>query len=129
MASNRKKAAYAAAAAAAASDGPIGFAQRVGSIPRMVRDVMSGRFDGIGRGRLLVMVLAVVYIVSPIDLLPEAFLTFPGLLDDAGIAAWLIAALFGATTAYRHWEGGRVGTPTTVTVDDPRVVPGEVLHP
>lgn len=125
MASNRKKAAYAAAAAAAASDGPIGFAQRVGSIPRMVRDVLSGRFDGIGRGRLLVMVLAVVYIVSPIDLLPEAVLTIPGLIDDAGIAAWLIAALFGATTAYRHWENGRVSP----TVDDPRVVPGEVLHP
>jgi len=126
MASNRKKAAYAAAAAAAASDGPVGFAQRVGSIPRMVRDVMSGRFDGIGRGRLLIMVLAVVYIVSPIDLLPEAVLTIPGLLDDAGIAAWLVAALFGATTAYRHWENGQASTPT---VDDPRVVPGEVLHP
>lgn len=126
MAGNRKKAAYAAAAAAAASDGPVGFAQRVGSIPRMVRDVMSGRFDGIGRGRLLIMVLAVVYIVSPIDLLPEAVLTIPGLLDDAGIAAWLVAALFGATTAYRHWENGQVSSPT---VDDPRVVPGEVLHP
>ena len=126
MASNRKKAAYAAAAAAAATDGPVGFAQRVASIPRMVRDVMSGRFDGIGRGRLLIMVLAVVYIVSPIDLLPEAFLTIPGLLDDAGIAAWLVAALFGATTAYRHWERGQAGAPT---VDDPRVVPGEVLHP
>ena len=43
------------------------------------------------RGRLLIMVLAVVYIISPIDLLPEAFLTLPGMLDDAGIAAWLIA--------------------------------------
>lgn len=126
MASNRKKAAYAAAAAAAATDGPVGFAQRVGSIPRMARDVLSGRFDGIGRGRLLIMALAVVYIISPIDLLPEAFLTLPGMLDDAGIAAWLIAALFGATTAYRHWETGQASTPT---VDDPRVVPGEVLHP
>ena len=127
MASNRRKAAYAAAAAAAASDGPLGFAQRVGSIPRMVRDVMSGRFDGIGRGRLLVMVLAVVYIVSPIDLLPEAVLTIPGLIDDAGIAAGLIAARLGATTAYRHWASGRVDP--TVRVDDARVVPGEVLHP
>jgi uncharacterized membrane protein YkvA (DUF1232 family) len=126
MAGNRKKAAYAAAAAAAATDGPIGFAQRVGSIPRMVRDVLSGRFDGIGRGRLVIMALAVVYIISPIDLIPEAFLTLPGMLDDAGIAAWLIAALFGATTAYRHWETGQASTPT---VDDPRVVPGEVLHP
>ncbi len=127
MASNRKKAAYAAAASAAATDGPLGFAQRVGSIPRMVRDVMAGRFDGIGRGRLLIMLLAVVYIVSPIDLLPEAVLTIPGLIDDAGIAAWLIAAAFGATTAYRAWENGQ--QQMSAMADDPRVVPGEVLHP
>lgn len=123
-ASTRRKAAYAAAASAAASDGPTGFLARVGSIPRMVRDVLTGRYDGLSKGRLLVMVLAVGYILSPIDLVPEALLTIPGLADDAAVAGWLIAALIGATTAYRHWENGRVPT-----VDDPRVVPGEVLHP
>ena len=39
MASTGRKAAAAAAAAAAMSDGPTGFMARVGSIPRMVRDV------------------------------------------------------------------------------------------
>jgi len=121
-ASTRRKAAYTAAAAAAASDGPTGFLARIGSIPRMVRDVMSGRYDGVSRGRLLIMLLAAAYIVSPIDLVPEALLTIPGLADDAAVAGWLIAALLGATTAYRSWERGRA------TVEDPRVVPGEVIR-
>ena len=122
MASKGRKAAAAAAAAAAMSDGPTGFAARVASIPRMVRDVFRGDYDGLSRGRLLMMVLAVLYIVSPVDLLPEAILTIPGLADDAAVAAWLIASVLGATSAYRMWEGGHVAAS-----DDPKVVPGEVI--
>jgi len=122
MASTGRKAAAAAAAAAAMQDGPTGFMARVGSIPRMVRDVLKGDYDGLGRGRLLLMLAAVLYIVSPVDLLPEAILTIPGLADDAAVAAWLVASLLGATSAYRLWENGQVST-----ADDPRVVPGEVI--
>ncbi|HEY5134300.1 MAG TPA: DUF1232 domain-containing protein [Candidatus Nanopelagicales bacterium] len=121
MASTGRKAAAAAAAAAAMQDGPTGFMARVGSIPRMVRDVLKGDYDGLGRGRLLLMLAAVLYIVSPVDLLPEAILTIPGLADDAAVAAWLVASLLGATSAYRMWENGRVDA------SDPRVVPGEVI--
>ena len=123
MASKGRKAAAAAAAAAAMSDGPTGFAARVGSIPRMVRDVFRGDYDGLTRGRLVMMVLAVFYIVSPVDLLPEALLTIPGLADDAAVAAWLVASVLGATSAYRLWENGQVSAS-----DDPQVVPGEVIN-
>ncbi|MCA0330917.1 MAG: DUF1232 domain-containing protein [Actinobacteria bacterium] len=122
-AATRRKAAYTAAAAAAAADGPSGFMARVASIPRLMRDVVTGRYDGLGKGRLLLMLLALGYIVSPIDLVPEALLTIPGLADDAAVAAWLIAATVGATTGYLAWERG-----ASPTVDDPRVVPGEVIR-
>jgi uncharacterized membrane protein YkvA (DUF1232 family) len=113
MANARQKAAYAAAAAAAAAEGPTGFGA---SIPRLVRDVLSGRYDGLSKGRLALMLLAVLYVLSPVDLLPEGFLPLVGLADDAAVAAWIVAAIFGATTAYRSWE--------TALVDhlaDPRV--------
>jgi uncharacterized membrane protein YkvA (DUF1232 family) len=116
MANARQKAAYAAAAAAAAAEGPTGFGARLASIPRLVRDVLSGRYDGLSKGRLALMVLAVLYVLSPVDLLPEGFLPLVGLADDAAVAAWIVAAIFGATTAYRSWE--------TALVDhlaDPRV--------
>ena len=97
-----------ATAAAAASDGPVGFAQRLASVPRLVRDVVLGRYDGLSRRRLLVMVLAAGYVLSPIDLLPEALLTLPGLADDALVAGWLVAAVLGATGAYAAWHAGEV---------------------
>ena len=124
MARKGRRAAAAAATAAAMSDGPGGFVARLASIPRLVRDVLLGRYGGLSRGRLLLMALAVLYIVSPVDLLPEAVLTIPGLADDAAVAAWLVASLLGATSAYRAWESGTVSTS-----GDPRVVPGEVIRP
>jgi uncharacterized membrane protein YkvA (DUF1232 family) len=65
------------------------------------------------------MLLAVLYVLSPVDLIPEAILPLVGLADDAVVAAWLVAALFGATSAYRSWETGRVDPMT-----GPRVYPG-----
>jgi uncharacterized membrane protein YkvA (DUF1232 family) len=136
----RRKAAYTAAAAAAMSEGPMSFGQRVASVPGLVRDTMTGRYDGLGKGRLAMMVVALAYIVSPIDVLPEALLTIPGLMDDAAVAAWLIATLMGATTAYRASAGSPAdqGIPTDWTADlgasagadapsTARVVPGEVV--
>jgi uncharacterized membrane protein YkvA (DUF1232 family) len=106
------------------SEGPTGFGTRVASIPRLLRDTLNGRYDGLTRGRLGLMLLALLYILSPVDLMPEALLAIPGLADDAAIGAWLVASLLGATTAYHAWESGQ-----TPPATDPRVVPGEVLRP
>jgi uncharacterized membrane protein YkvA (DUF1232 family) len=68
-------------------------------------------------------VAAAIYIVSPIDLVPEALLTIPGLADDAVVAGWLIAAVLGATGAYAGWRDGRIDP----TSDGRAPVPGEVI--
>jgi uncharacterized membrane protein YkvA (DUF1232 family) len=119
MATTARSAAFTTAAAhTVASDGPTGFLRRLGAIPAMLRDGLTGRFPGLTRGKLMLMTLAALYIVSPIDLLPEALLTIPGLADDAVIGAWLAAALFTSTDDYLLWRG---------QVSD-RVVPGQVIR-
>ena len=123
---SRRDAFTSAATAAGTAEGPSGLMARISAFPRLVRDVLTGRFVEISRGRLLLMALAVLYIVSPIDLVPEALLTIPGMVDDVAVAGWLVSAVLGATTAYLAWEGS---TPTGATMDDPRVVPGEVVTP
>ena len=125
MSKNSRRAAF-ASAAATAGEGPTGLMSRITALPRLVRDVLAGRFVEVSRGRLLLMALAVLYVVSPIDLVPEALLTIPGMVDDVAVAGWLVSAVLGATTAYLAWEGP--GTTSTVA-DDPRVVPGEVVTP
>ncbi len=62
----------------------------------------------------LSLVSAVAYVLSPFDLIPEAVLGVPGLIDDAGILAIALNAAFGmaslgpdawAEVLNDHWRG------------------------
>ena len=128
MSKSRRNAAFATAASAAAAEGPTSLMTRLTALPRLVRDVLTGRYPDVSRGRLALMGLALLYIVSPIDLLPEAILTLPGLVDDVAVAGWLVAAVLGATSAYLTWEGAPSGGVADFGADS-RVVPGEVVTP
>ena len=48
--------------------------ERAGAVPRMVRATFSGEYVGVSKGRLLLMLAAAGYLVSPLDLIPEAVL-------------------------------------------------------
>jgi uncharacterized membrane protein YkvA (DUF1232 family) len=79
--------------------------RRLAAIPRMIGAILTGRYDG--KARLAGMALAGAYIVSPVDLVPEAFLLWFGLIDDAAIAVWLAGAVLAETERYLEWERRR----------------------
>ena len=84
--------------------GAPGLGDRLRSLPRMVSAALSGRYAELGRGRLAMLVLALAYLVSPVDLVPEVFLGLLGLGDDAVVALWLGGALLVETDRYLDWE-------------------------
>jgi uncharacterized membrane protein YkvA (DUF1232 family) len=81
-----------------------GLGERVRALPRMVAASLTGRYRDVGRGRLALLVLAVAYLVSPVDLVPELFLAVLGLADDAVVALWLGGAFLVETDRYLRWE-------------------------
>ncbi|GAA4716952.1 hypothetical protein GCM10025782_12480 [Pedococcus ginsenosidimutans] len=78
--------------------------ERAASVPRLVRATFRGEYTGTSRGRLLMIVAALGYVVSPIDVVPEAFLSVLGLADDAVVASWIAAALVNETESFLRWE-------------------------
>jgi uncharacterized membrane protein YkvA (DUF1232 family) len=78
--------------------------ERAASVPRLLRATFRGEYTGTSRGRLLMIVAAVAYVVSPIDVVPEAFLSVLGLADDAVVASWIAAALVNETESFLRWE-------------------------
>ena len=92
-----------------------GFWRRAGAIPRMVGATLTGRYDG--GGRLAMMLVSGLYIVSPIDLVPEGILMVIGLVDDAAVAAWFAGALLDETERFLAWEKARE-----------TVIPGEYAY-
>jgi uncharacterized membrane protein YkvA (DUF1232 family) len=87
--------------------GAPGLAERARAVPRMVADALSGRYAALGRGRLAMLGLAVAYIVSPVDFVPEAFVPLLGLADDGVVALWLAGAFLAETDRYFAWERDR----------------------
>ena len=51
--------------------------------------------------------LGVLYVVSPVDFMPEILLGVLGLGDDALVAAWVAGAVLGETDAFLRWEAER----------------------
>ncbi|UBU13380.1 YkvA family protein [Nonomuraea gerenzanensis] len=76
---------------------------RLRAIPRMVGAVMRGQYAGLGKGKLAMLGLGVVYLISPIDVVPD-FLMLIGVADDFGVFLWLMASLLGESGRYVEHE-------------------------
>ncbi|HLU95249.1 MAG TPA: YkvA family protein [Thermobifida alba] len=82
-------------------------AARVKALPRMLGARMRGQYQELSTSKIVLFLVALAYIVSPIDLVPELFIPIFGVADDVGIVVWLTAALLGETERFLHWE--RIG--------------------
>ncbi len=83
----------------------------------MIAAGVSGRYPDLGRGRIALLLLAVAYLVSPVDLVPEMFLGLLGLGDDAVVALWLGGAVLADTDRFLAWERT---SPTVIDHPPPR---------
>ena len=79
--------------------------KRMAALPRMLKATAKGQYDG--GMRVALMAGAAAYIVSPIDLIPEAFLFVVGLADDAVMITWLAGAVLAETERFLEWEKQR----------------------
>ena len=84
--------------------GAPGLAQRAQAVPRLVRATLDGRYAGTTLKRLGLVVAAVAYVASPVDLLPEAFLPVLGAADDAVVITWAVKAFLEETDRFIAWE-------------------------
>lgn len=87
--------------------GSPGVGERFSALPRMLGGALSGRYPAMSRGRVGLIVLALAYLVSPLDLVPEAFVPLLGLADDGVVALWLGGAFLAETERFLAWERGQ----------------------
>jgi uncharacterized membrane protein YkvA (DUF1232 family) len=89
--------------------GSAGLMERAAAVPRMLSAVTRGEYRGTTFGHVAMLAAAVVYVLSPLDFMPEALFSVFGLTDDAIVVSWLVAALVNDTEDFLLWErnGGR----------------------
>ncbi|WP_432831673.1 YkvA family protein [Dactylosporangium sp. CA-092794] len=95
--------------------GTPGIGKRLAAIPRMIKATFKREYDG--GARLAMLAAAGVYIISPIDAVPEAFLLVFGLVDDLAVAGYFAGALMDELERFLEWEKLR-----------DNVIPGHVVR-
>ncbi|MDI5921655.1 DUF1232 domain-containing protein [Halomonas sp. LR5S13] len=75
----------------------------------MTRDVLLRRYRPVPWGAFLWMLVALAYLVSPLDLIPD-MLVLLGLVDDVVIVGWLLTRVDRRLAGYRAWRERREGS-------------------
>jgi uncharacterized membrane protein YkvA (DUF1232 family) len=71
---------------------------------RLVVAYARGNYRAIPADSLVVIIAGLVYVVSPVDLVPDVL---PGgFVDDAVVVAWVVRMVRGELEAFRAWELG-----------------------
>jgi uncharacterized membrane protein YkvA (DUF1232 family) len=83
---------------------------RARALPRLLRSGRKEGYTGLPKSRLALWGFALVYLISPIDILPE-FLPIIGVTDDAGVAVWLLTSVSAASGLFLRWERDRAKLP------------------
>ncbi len=108
MAKTLKRAAAFSALARALMSGARGgpsISTRLAALPRMIKASTRGDYDG--GLRVAMMAAATAYVISPIDVIPEAFFWVFGLADDAVMITWLAGSVLAETERFLEWERQR----------------------
>lgn len=82
---------------------------RAQCLPRLVRATIDGSYAGTKPARLALVAAAAAYVVSPVDLVPDAVLPVIGLADDIVVATWAVRTLVEEADRFLSWEAGQGG--------------------
>jgi uncharacterized membrane protein YkvA (DUF1232 family) len=70
---------------------------------RLLRAYATGQYRDIPWVSLLSIIVAVIYFVMPVDLIPDFILPF-GFVDDAALIGWIISSVKSDIDSFLQWE-------------------------
>jgi uncharacterized membrane protein YkvA (DUF1232 family) len=89
------------------------------TLVRLVRNYISGDYRQIQTSTIISGLAVLLYVLSPIDLVPD-FIPVLGFLDDLSLISWFVGKFQVEITNYREWEArvGKMG-PAAPALGDP----------
>ena len=69
----------------------------------MVSDWIKGRYKEVPVGSIIAILAALIYFISPVDLIPD-FIVGVGYIDDAFVVALVIRQIYADLQEYKKWR-------------------------
>ncbi len=70
---------------------------------RLVKASINGAYTGFSVHRLVTIVAASLYLISPLDVIPD-FIPVAGYADDAAVIAWVLNSIAEELKDFKSWE-------------------------
>ena len=72
---------------------------------RLLKASVSGAYTGLSVHKLVTIVAAILYLISPLDVIPD-FIPVVGYADDAAVIAWVLNSIAEELRDFQSWEQG-----------------------
>ena len=79
----------------------------------LIKDYLKGSYRDVSIWSILVFSFAIIYILSPIDIIPDLMLGF-GQIDDAAVLLLCLYFLEKDLYKYKEWKAKRTPAPTSL---------------
>ena len=86
------------------------------TVVRMVRSYVGGEYRQISSKTIVSGLAVLLYVLSPIDLIPD-FIPVLGFLDDLSLISWFVSSFQSEIARFREWEQTNATTLSTKTID------------
>lgn len=86
------------------------------TLSEMVKASVKGDYLGLRKADVAMIVAAIIYFISPLDLVPDA-IPFIGLLDDISLLTWLINKLSVEMEQFTNWRIAQNSLEAVPTID------------
>ena len=80
--------------------------QDIHLLVRLIKAWKNGAYKGVSVQTLVAIVAAILYFVSPLDVIPD-FIPGVGYVDDAAVIAWVLNSITHDLNDFRAWEQDR----------------------
>lgn len=68
----------------------------------LAKDFIAGRYKGISKKSMIMVIAALIYLVNPMDIVPDMVLGI-GLLDDISVFTYLMTKIKSEIDKYEEW--------------------------